>query len=207
MQTAQTRRQPRQKRAVEKVSRILDAVEALVSRHGVEALTTTHVADEAGYAVGTIYQYFSNRTALLIAAHDRLLERLTGQLAGEADRVLADHSDDLIAALVETYIESARSQPGYLSLLKFVSLNKSTGDHEAATDAFAGDLISSIVRAEIPHIDALQMRITRTVVVGLISVLVDVVLLESDENLRQSYQAELVAHCTFALQRAARQSA
>ena len=207
MQTDQTRRQPRQKRAVEKVSRILDAVETLVSRHGVAALTTTQVAHEAGYAVGTIYQYFGNRTALLIAAHDRMLERLTGQLAGEADRVLADHSDDPIAALVETYIESARSQPGYLSLLKFVSLNKSTGDHEAATDAFAGDLISSIVRAEIPHIDALQMRITRTVVVGLISVLVDVVLLESDENLRQSYQAELVAHCTFALQRAARQSA
>lgn len=48
MMSREGRRSPLQKRSIEKVRLILDAVERLVVIHGTEALTTTHVAEETG---------------------------------------------------------------------------------------------------------------------------------------------------------------
>ena len=107
-----TRRKPRQKRSKEKVGQILDAVEALATQHGLDALTTTQIAERTGFAVGTIYQYFGNRTELLIAAEERMFERLTQHLAGEVLKVLAEPVDEPIEKLIGKSIpEAAISAP------------------------------------------------------------------------------------------------
>ncbi|MCP4318043.1 MAG: TetR/AcrR family transcriptional regulator [Hyphomicrobiales bacterium] len=201
-----TRRKPRQKRSREKVDKILDAVETLATEQGLEALTTTQIADSTGFAVGTIYQYFGNRTELLIAAEVRMFERLTEQLAAEVMRVLSEPVDEPIEQLIGIYIDSAKSQPGYLALLKFSVLNKPPGVNEATVHEFTGDLISAFVRAEHPNISDAQLSVTIKTVVSILSVLTDVVLLEPDPDLQSRYQAELVAQCKYALQRAGEQA-
>ena len=118
MNPPEARRQPRQKRSIEKVGRILDAVESLVVEQGSDSITTTQIAEKTGFAVGTIYQYYSNRTDLLMAAHDRMLERMASGVADAASRV-DPLNDESVETLIRLYVETAKSYPGYLSLLKF----------------------------------------------------------------------------------------
>ncbi len=201
MNPPEARRQPRQKRSIEKVGRILDAVESLVVEQGSDSITTTQIAEKTGFAVGTIYQYYSNRTDLLMAAHDRMLERMASGVADAASRV-DPLDDESVEALIRLYVETAKSYPGYLSLLKFAHANQSLEHSGANIDAFVGEIVSHFILARAPHICDMQVKISRTIAVNLLSVLTDLVLLEADPYLQERYLAEMIAHCRFALERA-----
>ncbi|MCR9134638.1 MAG: TetR/AcrR family transcriptional regulator [Alphaproteobacteria bacterium] len=192
------RRLPRQKRSIEKVGAILDAVETLVVEHGPDAVTTTQIADVTGFAVGTIYQYFSNRTDILMGAHDRMLERMSSGVADAAANTDIGHGDS-IDHLIRLYVETAKSYPGYLSLLKFAHANQSLEHSGSNIDAFVGDLVRLVVLSRTPNVCEQQLVVTRTVVVNLLSVLTDVVLLEDDPELQERFLREMIAHCTYAL--------
>lgn len=88
-----TRRQPVQSRSQETVDVILEAAAQIFSEHGYAAGTTNRIAQRAGVSVGSLYQYFPNKDAVLVALVDhhveagmRSVERLLHDaLAGEAD--------------------------------------------------------------------------------------------------------------------------
>lgn len=65
------RKLPRHEGSVATVDAIVTAVERLLERGGLAALTTNRIAEVAGVSVGTIYQYFPNKEALLGALQDR----------------------------------------------------------------------------------------------------------------------------------------
>jgi AcrR family transcriptional regulator len=74
---ADTRRRiPQQARATERVELILTATAELLAEAGYARLTTNHVAKRAGVPVGSIYQYFPSKEALLIELCDRHTERV-----------------------------------------------------------------------------------------------------------------------------------
>jgi AcrR family transcriptional regulator len=60
-----TRKQPRQVRATELVAAILQAAVQVLASEGAQRFTTTRVAERAGVSVGSLYQYFPNKAALL----------------------------------------------------------------------------------------------------------------------------------------------
>ncbi|HEV2987875.1 MAG TPA: TetR/AcrR family transcriptional regulator [Candidatus Angelobacter sp.] len=62
-----TRRKPRQVRALDTVEVILEATARILQQEGPAALNTNYIADRAGISVGTLYQYFSNKEAILVA--------------------------------------------------------------------------------------------------------------------------------------------
>jgi AcrR family transcriptional regulator len=105
------RRRPSQRRAQQTVEAILDAVVRILKREGYAAITTNRVAEVAGVSIGSLYQYFPNKSAIFIALHDRHI--------GEIDRViqnrLIEHASsslqDLIAAIVDAMIETHASDP------------------------------------------------------------------------------------------------
>lgn len=75
------KRKPRQHRAQHKVELILEAAVRLLAKGGLAALTTNAVAETAGVSIGTLYQYFANKEAILDALADR-------ELAEQSERVL-----------------------------------------------------------------------------------------------------------------------
>ena len=79
MPTAKTARQPRkeakQMRAVRTVDGILKAAARILKRDGPAKLTTNHIAQEANLSVGSIYQYFPNKEAILIKLMSLQLEQ------------------------------------------------------------------------------------------------------------------------------------
>jgi AcrR family transcriptional regulator len=60
------RKIPRQPRAVETRARILDAARTVFAIHGYAGGTTNRIAEAAGMSVGSIYQYFPNKDAVLV---------------------------------------------------------------------------------------------------------------------------------------------
>ncbi|ACL94424.1 TetR/AcrR family transcriptional regulator [Caulobacter vibrioides] len=80
--TEKTRRTPRQPRSEATVEAILEAAFQLLEQGGVRALTTNHIAERAGVSVGTLYQYFKGKQAILAALAQR-------QAAAARDRIAA----------------------------------------------------------------------------------------------------------------------
>ena len=78
--TEKTRLTPRQSRSEATVEAILEATFQLLEQGGVEALTTNHIAERAGVSVGTLYQYFPGKQAILAALAQR-------QAAAARDRI------------------------------------------------------------------------------------------------------------------------
>ena len=65
------RRRPRQARAKDTVDVIFEATARILQREGRTALNTNYIAESAGISVGTLYQYFPNRQALITACKRR----------------------------------------------------------------------------------------------------------------------------------------
>ena len=55
-----------------------------MKREGFDALTTNRIAEVAGVSIGSVYQYFPDKRAILVALHQRHIE--------EIDRMVRDHA-------------------------------------------------------------------------------------------------------------------
>lgn len=60
-----SRKQPKQARSTELVAAILEAAVQVLAKEGAARFTTARVADKAGVSVGSVYQYFPNKAAIL----------------------------------------------------------------------------------------------------------------------------------------------
>ncbi|WP_217575339.1 TetR family transcriptional regulator [Mesorhizobium sp. GbtcB19] len=77
-----TRKQPKQARATELVAAILQAAAQVLAVEGAQRFTTTRVAEKAGVAVGSLYQYFPNKAALLFRLQSDEWRQTTELLCG-----------------------------------------------------------------------------------------------------------------------------
>jgi len=100
------RKAAKQERAQLTVEAILEAASQVFERHGYAHASTNRIAERAGVSIGSLYQYFPNKDAILVALARRHLEEgmtvLAPQLqrlgAGEAwDAVLPDVVDAMVA--------------------------------------------------------------------------------------------------------------
>jgi AcrR family transcriptional regulator len=102
----EARKQPRQARSQRTVAIVLEATIQVLLSDGPRRLTTTRVADRAGVSVGTLYQYYPNKQALLHAVLQRHLARVAD--AVEAAARAAHHAplSAMTAAVVEAFVHA-----------------------------------------------------------------------------------------------------
>src|SRR3954468_6946129 len=60
-----SRKRPKQARSSDLVAAILEAAVQVLTKEGAQRFTTARVAEKAGVSVGSIYQYFPNKAAIL----------------------------------------------------------------------------------------------------------------------------------------------
>jgi AcrR family transcriptional regulator len=113
---ASVRRMPQQARGRAKLTRMLAAADVLLATQGVEALTTTRVAAEAGVSVGTLYRYLPDRHAIIDALAGMYLGRLEDRMAALIERASMQRWDDPVGLLLDAFAELYRSQPGFRAL-------------------------------------------------------------------------------------------
>ena len=59
------RKSPTQQRARVTVDGILEAAQLIISKEGYDYATTNHIAEIAGVSIGTVYQYFPRKEAIV----------------------------------------------------------------------------------------------------------------------------------------------
>lgn len=70
------RRKPKQARALQKYNAVLDACTQVLGQQGYPKTTMLELSLESGVAVPTIYQYFENKEAILLAWMNRMVDRM-----------------------------------------------------------------------------------------------------------------------------------
>lgn len=88
------RKQPLQARSRDTVDVILKAAARLLATKGYAATTTNHIAEDAGVSIGSLYEYFPNKDALLVALMDAHLREGEAIMA-EAASVMMPYGDDV----------------------------------------------------------------------------------------------------------------
>ncbi|XXG09025.1 TetR/AcrR family transcriptional regulator [Micromonospora sp. SH-82] len=114
--TGPLRRVPVQGRSVARVQRMLDACAELVDEVGYEGLTTTLLAERAEVAIGSVYQFFPDKRAIVQALTLRTIESYLQRLD---KRFAADdltHWWDGVDAGIDEYITMHRTVPGFRTL-------------------------------------------------------------------------------------------
>jgi AcrR family transcriptional regulator len=82
------RRTPSQDRSRRTVERILEAATRVLSEHGYDGASTNRIAKAAGVSNGSLYQYFPNKDAIVIAVLDRFADRLADRLGAEIEATM-----------------------------------------------------------------------------------------------------------------------
>ncbi|MGO9357686.1 MAG: TetR/AcrR family transcriptional regulator [Xanthobacteraceae bacterium] len=104
------RKTPVQARSQTTIHAIFDAAIQVLLKDGVAALTTTRVAERAGVSVGTLYQYFPNKHALLAAVLQQHLDAITEAI----ETACAAHHGrpllEMMTALCDAFIDAKLRQ-------------------------------------------------------------------------------------------------
>lgn len=99
------RKQPQQARSTELVAAILEAAIQVLAKEGAARFTTARVAERAGVSVGSVYQYFPNKAAILFRLQSDEWRQTHDLLSG----ILADRQrppPERLRALVHAFIRS-----------------------------------------------------------------------------------------------------
>lgn len=126
------RRKPSQERSRDRVERILDATASLLSEMAVDKITTAAIAERAGVPIGSVYQYFPNKLAVLAHLARRVMAEVdmkTASLIAEDFGVLP--WDQAIDRAIDATMQGYSEQPGYAQLLLSI---RPTPEFGAITD-------------------------------------------------------------------------
>jgi AcrR family transcriptional regulator len=77
------RKMPKQQRSKETVDVILAATARVLCREGFDRASTNRIADAAGVSIGSLYQYFPSKEALVAALVERHIESMSAALEAE----------------------------------------------------------------------------------------------------------------------------
>ncbi|MBJ7309460.1 TetR family transcriptional regulator [Rugamonas sp. CCM 8940] len=100
-----SRKQPKQARSTELVAAILQAAIQVLAKEGAQRFTTARVAEKAGVSVGSVYQYFPNKAAILFRLQSDEWQQTTDMLRSILEEVQKPPLERL-RALVLAFIRS-----------------------------------------------------------------------------------------------------
>jgi AcrR family transcriptional regulator len=100
------RKSPVQARSAASVDAILEATIQVLLNVGKERLTTTRVAARAGVSVGSLYQYFPNKSALLQAVLKRHLDEVTEAVEFVCEEQKGRTLRQMVTALITTFLQA-----------------------------------------------------------------------------------------------------
>ena len=140
------RKLPRQSRSASTVQVIVEAAARLLEREGASGFTTNSVAEIAGVSIGSLYQYFPNKDAIIRA----LIEREAKLVAANARAALAAGDlDQALTALVEVAVENQFGRRRLAQLLEDEEMRLAHSLDLEAEALLVRDALSAALRASV----------------------------------------------------------
>ncbi|WP_434672224.1 TetR family transcriptional regulator [Pseudomonas sp. R1-15] len=127
-----SRKQPKQARSTELVAAVLEAAVQVLASHGAPRFTVARVAERAGVSVGSVYQYFPNKAAILFRLQSDEWQQTTAMLRD----ILEDQGKpplqrlrDLVQAFIQSECDEAQIR---IALNDAAPLYRDAPEHQTA---------------------------------------------------------------------------
>jgi AcrR family transcriptional regulator len=155
------RRQPVQQRSAKRVEQMLDASAALIDEFGYDALTTTLIAKRAGVAVGSLYQFFPDKRAVVQALTARNLERFVAAVDERIKQLGSEHWWDLVDSILDIYLEMHRTVPGFSKVHFGDIIDRQLLDETRDNNAVIVDSLTDMLAAQVDRpVEDLRFALT-----------------------------------------------
>lgn len=166
-QAFKPRKTPVQSRSRVTVDAIFEATIQVLLSEGLARLTTTRVSERAGVSVGTMYQYFPNKQALIIALNARYLNTVAERIEETCERMAGRAASQMIAALIETYWTAKTER---VDLTQALYRSVAALDNNALMQTFSARVDAATTAmfaqaSDLPPEDAVAINLTLTTVI------------------------------------------
>jgi len=179
-ESIEPRRVPTQARSRERVERILDAAAQILIDDGYGAFKTNLIAKRAGVSIGSLYQFFPNRFAVLNALADRYRERIAETLVNNLGVEAPDRPwPEIVDGVIDLLADQWRSDWSFHSVWLAI---RSTPELREQEDVFRKELIDRTIVVLLSRI-APDLPEDRRAIVG--SVILEVSNLLLDQSMRK----------------------
>src|SRR6201991_3686430 len=104
------RKQPKQARSTELIAIILEAAAQVLAKEGAQRFTTARVAEKAGVSIGSLYQYFPNKAAILFRLQRDEWQQTTDMLRSilnDDEKTPLQRLRNLVHAFIQSECEEA----------------------------------------------------------------------------------------------------
>lgn len=161
------RKRPRQARSAVTLDAIFEATIQVLLAEGLHRLTTTRVAERAGVSVGTMYQYFPHKQALLYALNERYLDIVAEKIEVACEANYGASIAQMAEALVMAYWEAKTERSDVTRALYRSAVEL---DNEALIKAFARrvDIATTAMLESAPDVSYSDLPLVNTTLLAVI---------------------------------------
>lgn len=160
------KKRPKQTRACATFDAIVEAAARILAAEGYAALTTERIATVAGVGVGSVYEYFPTKEAVVAEVVRDLLDELTRDLVRGADTPLSSGPEAWLRCWVRVMFEAVRARRDLLRALfeEVPYLNEIDEVREFPARMFALATNSPREMTEIPYVNRASIFLITTMV-------------------------------------------
>ncbi|MFC4640269.1 TetR/AcrR family transcriptional regulator [Deinococcus hohokamensis] len=189
------RKRPQQARSRQMVDRLLAAAAQVFVLEGFAAATTNRIAEVGGVSVGSLYQFFPNKHALLAELH----RVWTARLGVELDAALVSPHRPLLDLIDEVLGVHARLQRESAGLLGFLLTTHFDSSAKTVRQAIQ-ERLEHIARLRRPDLEPAQVHLMALMTIHIVDGLYTVLPGQaSDPRVRQQVRQALLGYLTLAL--------
>ena len=168
MTEPQMRRAPSQKRSRERVDAILATATDMIAKAGSDALRMSELAQRTGISIGSLYQYFPDKSAVVRALAERNNEESRACIAeGLAAAASMEALAGAFASLVDTYYGMFLAEPVIRDIWSAVQADGALRAMEVAESRRNGALLAARLKLLRPQADPARIEATALLVMHL----------------------------------------
>jgi AcrR family transcriptional regulator len=182
---------PRQRRAIERRRAILEATLVLLERHGLETLTTSSIAAQAGVPVASVYAYFPNKLAIVAELAREAMAEVDGQIAALLPAEITPASlEHAVARAIETVLAGYRAVPARARLFTGMRGNAALDPVLRESDDRMVAVLAARITAARPDLPGPRVRAVARTVVATFTAMQDCVMPCEDQDAFAALVAE-----------------
>ena len=119
------RRTPQQDRSVHRVKTILDVARELIAKDGASGLKMTEIAKLTGIPIGSLYQYFPEKAAIIKALYDMISSDVNAKVSAAFASIKSlDEAVDVAETIVDWYYQEFKRNPLHVEIWLGVETDK-----------------------------------------------------------------------------------
>ncbi|MGP3943791.1 MULTISPECIES: TetR/AcrR family transcriptional regulator [Streptomyces] len=192
----QPRKQPRQARAELTRQRILTAAAHIFAEYGYAAGTTNRIAEHARISIGSLYQYYPNKDAILAELVTRHLDAGAAAIRNRQDAEEPESLEEILRGFARTVIENHLDDPQLLRVMgeqapRSPELFEKIARQERERIAYTQDLLERH-----PEVGVEDTYVAARLIVSTIELVVHVLIAAPDSIDTTRLENELVAMLT-----------